>query len=81
MSYLWRRLSEEQRKEVLEYRLRHQRPWRRPPHFFLETGIKTVAEKIGPPAARELLDTTDLTPDERAALGKTLDEMKPPARP
>lgn len=33
MSYHWRRLSEEQRKEVLEYRLRHKRPWRRPPHF------------------------------------------------
>lgn len=33
MSYLWRRLSEDQRKEVLEYRKTHQRPWRRPPHY------------------------------------------------
>jgi len=33
MSDLWRRLSEDQRKEVLEYRKCHKRPWRRPPHF------------------------------------------------
>ena len=33
MSCHWRRLSEEQRKEVLEYRIRMKRPWRRPPHF------------------------------------------------
>jgi len=33
MSYLWRRLSDQQRKEVYEYRVRQKRPWRRPPHY------------------------------------------------
>jgi putative transposase len=33
MSYIWRRLSTDKRKEVLAYRVRQKRPWRRPPHF------------------------------------------------
>ena len=33
MSYLWRRLSPEKRKEVLEYRQLLKRPWHRPPHY------------------------------------------------
>ena len=33
MAYLWRRLSESQRAEVLADRQMNRRPWRRPPHF------------------------------------------------
>lgn len=33
MPYLWRRLSESQRKEVLLWRQQLKRPWHRPPHF------------------------------------------------
>jgi putative transposase len=33
MVYLWRRLSETQRAEVLADRQKSRRPWRRPPHF------------------------------------------------
>ncbi len=33
MAYLWRRLSESQRAEVLAERQKNRRPWRPPPHF------------------------------------------------
>ncbi len=33
MSYLWRRLSKEQRETILSQRQIQKRPWRRPPHF------------------------------------------------
>ncbi|MEO5916469.1 MAG: hypothetical protein ABIS50_19690 [Luteolibacter sp.] len=46
----------------------------------LGSAIQKVAEKIGPPAARELLGNSGLTADEQATLGKVIDGMKPPAR-
>ncbi len=33
MPYLWRKLTENQRTELLEYRQLCKRPWHRPPHF------------------------------------------------
>lgn len=33
MAYLWRRISPEARKSLLEYRKRLRRPWHRPPHY------------------------------------------------
>lgn len=48
----------------------------------LEHEIKRTAEKIGMPAARELLRSADLSSDERSSLGKVLDSMNnPPAKP
>jgi hypothetical protein len=48
----------------------------------LESEIKRAAERIGMPAARELLRNPDLSADERTSLSKLLDSMNnPTARP
>ena len=48
----------------------------------LENNLKKVAEKVGSPAARELLQTAGLSEEERAALNVALDGMaKKPESP
>jgi putative transposase len=37
--YYWRRLTPEQRREVLAERQRHHRPWHGPPHFASDSGL------------------------------------------
>lgn len=47
---------------------------------FLESDLKKVAQKVGPPAARELVRTTNISPEERAVLIQALDNMAPKTR-
>lgn len=37
--YRWRRMTEEQRVAVMEYRRSHRLPWHSPPHYSSETGV------------------------------------------
>lgn len=41
----------------------------------LEANLKKVVEKVGPPAARALLQTTGLSQEERASLNQALNDM------
>ncbi|MES2921091.1 MAG: hypothetical protein V4819_06085 [Verrucomicrobiota bacterium] len=47
---------------------------------YLESDLKKVAQKVGQPAARELVQTTNISPEERAVLIQALDEMAPKPR-
>ncbi len=47
---------------------------------FLKSDLKKVAQKVGQPAARGLVQTADISPEERAVLIQSLDDTDPKPR-
>jgi putative transposase len=74
MPYLWRKLTQAQRAEILLHRQRLSRPWHRPPHF--HTGIRHY---ILTAACYEHRPHIGLSPERMTSFAETLLNALPDA--